>query len=161
MLVCAGAYAASTVVPKGTPVTLVFDQRLSSKTAKAGQTVRMHVRDNVVVDGRTVLARGTPVRGVISQVDKRKRYGVNAKLRIAVNPVRTPSGARLTLEPRNQGAYVAGKKSSQAAAATAGGAMVLGPVGLVGGMFIHGKSVEVKPGDTFDTSVARDTVVRR
>ncbi len=147
------------VVPMGTDVPLVFDQGLSSRTARVGDRVRLHVARNIQVGRFTVLRRGTPVSGVVSRVDKRKRFGVNAKLRIALNPVRSTYGTLLPLQPRSQGRYVSGEKSGKAAAAAAGGAVVLGPVGLVGGYFVTGKPVTIRPGDRLLSEVAQTTVI--
>lgn len=141
-------------VPKGTVVILVFDQALSSKTARVGQTVALHVKNSVKSAGHTVIAAGTRVTATISQVDKRKRYGVNAKMRLVINPVRSVYGGRINLEPRSEGKYVGGKKSGMAAGATAGGAMLLGPVGLAGGYFIVGKPVTIRVGDLLATEVS-------
>lgn len=145
-------------VPQGTQVTLVFDQALSSKTAKVGDPVKLHVKNSVMVNGRTVLRAGTKVTGVISKVDKRRRYGVNAEMRIALNPVRAGYGM-VTLEPRTKGKVV-GNRTGQAAAATAGGAIVLGPIGLVGGYFVVGKEVNIKSGDVLETEVSKYTARR-
>jgi hypothetical protein len=142
-------------VPQGTEVILAFDQRLSSKTAKIGESVALHVEKNVKVAGKTVLKGGTKVTATISQVDKRKRYGINAKMRMTFNPVRSTYGGMITLQPRSKGKYVEGNQSAAAAGATVGGAMVLGPVGLVGGYFVLGKPVTIKVGDLLLTEVAK------
>lgn len=149
------------MVPKGTDVTLVFNQSINSKTAKIGDPVRLEVRDNVMVGRSIILKRGARVSGVISKVDHRKRYGVNAKLRVALNPVRTTYGESIYLEARSKGQYIRGKNSGKAAAATAGGAIIAGPVGLVGGLFIHGKAVKIRPGDLLETEVSRNAWLRR
>jgi hypothetical protein len=150
----------SITVPQGTTVVLTFDKGLSSKTAKVGQPVSLHVRDNVTVEGKTILKRGTSVTGTVSKVDKRKRYGINATMRITLDPVRSTYGGMIPLEPRSKGQSVGGKKSNQAAGATAGGAILLGPIGLAGGYFIKGKPMTIKAGDTLLTEVTRDTVLR-
>lgn len=161
LAVSVSANAERITVPKGTEVILAFDQALSSKTAKVGESVALHVKNSVKIAGSTVLAAGTKVTATISQVDKRKRYGINAKMRIVLNQVRSTYGEMITLEPRSKGQYVGGKKSNEAAGATAGGAILLGPVGLVGGYFIHGKPVTIKVGDELVTEVAQTVTLRR
>ena len=146
-------------VPAATPIVLVFDQSLSSKTATVGQTVALHVRDNVVIGDTTVITKGTKAKGIISKVEKRKRYGINAELKIALNPIKSAYGTAIPAQPRTQGKAVGGSKSGQAAAATVGGAIIAGPIGLVGGLFIHGKHVTIKPGDVLASEVAKDTVL--
>lgn len=149
------------IVAAGTPVNLVFDQPLDSQTAQVGDIVRFHVANNVVVNRIVVVPQGTHVTGVISQVSHRKRYGVNAKIMLALNPVPTTFNQSLPIEPRSQGKYVQGKKSRQAAGATVGGAIVAGPIGLVGGYFVHGKRVQVHVGDPLSTAVSQNTVLSR
>src|SRR5256885_12966163 len=48
---------------------------------------------------------------------------------------------------------------SEAAGATAGGALLLGPIGLIGGYFIPGKNVNAKPGDKMTVEVGKDTAL--
>lgn len=147
------------IVPAGTAVVLAFDQALSSKTATVGQNVALHVKDNVMVGDKTIIKAGTKATGVISSVEGRKRYGINARLRIALNPIESAYGKSIPIQPRTKGEAVSGEKSAQAGAATAGGAILLGPVGLVGGLFIHGKEVNINPGDVLVSEVAKDIVL--
>ena len=162
LLACAAiANAARLVIPKGTKVTVVFDQALNSKTTKAGQSVRLHVKNDVSVGGQKVIRHGALVQGVITKVSKRKRYGINAEMRMDLKPVRSVMGTMVPLEAGGKGEKISGKKSGQAAGATAGGAVVFGPVGLVGGYFIKGKAVKIKVGDALVTEVPKDVVLRR
>lgn len=160
-MLAAVASAAPQTVPQGTRVTLVFDQPLSSKTAKVGDTVRLHVKDAVMVAGQPAIAKGARVQGVITKVDKRKSYGINAEIQLALNPVKSVTGVAVPLEPAGKGQQLGGKKTTEAAGATAGGAVVLGPIGLIGGYFVHGKQVNVKPGDTIVTEVPKTVVIRK
>jgi hypothetical protein len=141
---------------------VAFDQALNSKTTKAGQRVRLHVTDDVLVGGQKVIGKGARVQGVISKVSKRKRYGRNAEMRIVLESVQSVvTGKKVPLEAGGKGDEVSGRKSAQAAGATVGGAAVLGPVGLIGGYFVTGKAVNIKVGDTFVTEVPKDVVLRR
>jgi hypothetical protein len=153
------AYAERIRVPAGTDVELAFAQKVSSKTIKAGDTIRLTVAKNVRVGGRTILRKGQSVTGVVSKVDKRKRFGINAQLRIALNPIRT-HGSAIKLEPRQKGDAVGGSRGTQAGAVAAGGAVVLGPIGLLGGYFVVGKEVNIKVGDKLQTQVSESTTLR-
>lgn len=152
------ALAVKVSVPRGTDVPLIFDKAFSSKTAKVGDRVPMHVSNSVVVNGHTILASGTHVVGVLSSVEKRKRYGVNARMQITLNPIRLSSRNILTLEPKTKGKY-AGSRTDQAAYATGGGALLLGPIGLAGGYFVVGKQVNIKVGDKLISEVSRDVTL--
>jgi len=144
---------AQVVVQKGTDVDLKFMQHVSSKTAVAGQTVKLAVANDVMVNGKEILHAGTPVTGVITKVDHRDHFGKNARIRLALNPVKS-HGGWIYLEPRDKQS-ITGRRSDTAGAASAGGAVVLGPVGLVGGYFVVGKQVKIQVGDPLYTSVSR------
>lgn len=130
---------------KGDEVKLRFDQAVTSKTAKAGDKIKFTVIDTV---GK--IKAGTKVTGVIERVDKKDRFGKNARIRLVLNPV-----AGFTLEPRDKGKPFSGSKTDKAAIASGAGALLLGPLGLAGGYFITGKSVSIKKGDTLRTEVVR------
>lgn len=154
------AACAETVrLSEGTNVNLKFVKSMNSKNVKEGQTVTFTVAEDVEVGRRTVLRRGQKVTGYISKVDKKGRYGVNASMRIALNPIKT-RGTTVILEAREKGKHVAGDKSTEAAAATVGGAALLGPIGLIGGYFIVGKEVKIKAGDILRTEVAKTAYLR-
>lgn len=163
LLLVAGLLSAAMLghvtVPKGTTVNLVFDQGLTSKTAKVGDKVKLHVRDNVKVGNQTVIAKGTKVSGVLTEVKNKQRYGVNAKILMSLNPVMSSYGQTIPLNHRQQGKQFGGTKSEKAAGASIGGAMLLGPVGLVGGYFVTGKRVTIKAGDLLPTEVAKSTML--
>lgn len=142
--------AFATVVPQGTGVGLVFRQDLSSRTAKAGDRVKFEVARDVRVDGKTVLTAGTRVTGVIEKVSKSGRFGKNGSIRLVLNPVNG-----IPLQPRQKGKDFKGSRTDKAAIASGAGLLVLGPVGLVGGVFIQGKSVIIHSGDKLETEVSR------
>ena len=154
LMLAAFAAFASTWVPKGTHVTLVFDEALSSRTAKVGDAVPLHVKDDVVVNGKTVLKAGTHVRGLIGSVRKNNHFGVNARMQITVDPING-----IPLVPRTTGKDT-GSRADHAAEAAGAGALVLGPIGLVGGYFVVGKPVEIKEGDIIETEVSKNVTVR-
>jgi len=145
---------ASTTVPKGTQVTLTFDQAVSSRKAHSGDKIKMHVTNDVVVDGRTVIKAGTPLWATVDEVKKNERFGINAHLKLDL-----PNVSGIPLKPRIQGKD-SGSSADHAAEVAGAGALVLGPIGLLGSYFVVGKPVKVKDGDTLQTQVAEDTVVR-
>lgn len=159
ILTIAGAAMAQNVLPEGTDVKLAFDQHISSKTAKSGDRVKLHVAENVVVNGKVMIKQGAPASGIISDVKKRGRFGKNAKLQITINPIRVRN-TMVALQPRDKGKEFKGSKTDKAALASGAGLVAFGPVGLVGGYFIPGKSVEIKVGDTLVTEVSRTTKIR-
>ncbi|HVH71872.1 MAG TPA: hypothetical protein VNB49_12265 [Candidatus Dormibacteraeota bacterium] len=57
-------------VPKGTPVTAIVDQTLTSKRSHKGDTFAASLAAPVKVDGKTVLPKGAPITGKVVNVKK-------------------------------------------------------------------------------------------
>jgi hypothetical protein len=152
-------FAQDNLLRKGTKITLVFDTPLNSKTVKLGDSIAFHVQDPVELDGKTIIAPGAKTMGAVEKINKRQRYGINASIRLDMSPLHSVSGQRIPLGFKTEGPVVSGKTGG-AIAATAGGALLLGPVGLIGGVFITGKSVDAKPGDIMTVTVDHDTMIR-
>jgi len=148
-----GIAAARQSLPEGTEVNLRFDDALSSGSAKAGDRVHLHVSRDVIVKGRMEIPAGTLVKGTIAAVSKHDRFGKHARLRIALDPVLV-RGVEVSLEPRGKGKELAGSRTDEAAAASGGGLLALGPLGLAAGYFVVGHSVQVMPGDRLRTVVS-------
>jgi hypothetical protein len=62
---------ASDTVPKGTAITVVTDQNVSSKDAKVGQTLTGTVAKDVVVGGKVVIPKGSAAKLSVSAVKLR------------------------------------------------------------------------------------------
>jgi len=140
-----------------TEVKLAFDDDVNSKTAKAGDVVHLHVTDPVMVGEKRVIAAGTPVMGTINAVHKRAHFGTNAKIQMILDPIKTTTGKMIPLGFKTKTNDLS--RPGTAAGTSLGAAAVLGPVGLVGGYFVVGKSVHMKPGDKLTVEVSKDTLV--
>lgn len=145
---------ANTEVPAGTPVSLVFDQEVNSRHAHPGDKIKMHVAQDVFVNGERVLREGTPVWATIDSVRKNERFGINANMKLDIHSVHG-----IPLKPRIAGKD-SGSRADHAALAAGGGALVLGPIGLLAGYFVVGKPVHVHPGDHLETQVSENTWVK-
>jgi hypothetical protein len=152
------ALAAKEVLKRKTDVKLTFDNALNSKTAKVGQVVWFHVEDPVLVDGRTAIAAGTKVKATIVRVRGRARYGVNARIQMDIRHIRCVDGTFAPIGYKTKEKDFGGRTGG-ATAATIGGEAVLGPIGLIGGYFVMGKQLNVKPGDKMTVEIQKDTVV--
>lgn len=149
----------ATLVPKGTDVRLAFDSALTSKTAKVGDKVKFHVVDDVLVDGQVVIKKGTEASGMIDELQRGRRFGVNASIRIRLDPIAATDGTMVPIATKHKGKKT-GSGTDKAAIASGAGALVLGPIGLGIGYFITGKEVKVKSGDTLTTEVTSPTDVK-
>ena len=76
-----GAVAeAAETVPKGTVISVVTDQPVSSKDAKVGQPVSATVAKNVIVGGKVLIAKGSAAKLSVSSVQASGRLSTPAKL---------------------------------------------------------------------------------
>jgi len=157
LLLPLSALADDITVPKGTDIVLAFDQNLSDKKAKDGDRVMLHVDKDVQVNGRTVIPEGTKVFGTITAVKGRARYGVNARIQMLIDPIMAVDGTKVPIGYKTKSTD--NGKTGGAAAATVGGAVILGPIGLVGGYFVVGKHVNVKPGDKMTVDADQDETI--
>lgn len=150
------AVAQQTVVlPAGTPIHLIFDNNLNSDRAKPGQRVAFHTEMPVAVDNKTVIPEGTKVYGTVTKVSKQSHFGVNAKIQLIMSPIHAINGEKVPIGFKTKAQVVSGK-TAEAAGASVGSAIILGPVGLVAGFFIPGKKVNEKPGDKMTVTTDED-----
>lgn len=80
----------------GTPVSLELIEDLSSRDITAGQSVRLIVRSNVVVNGKVLIAAGMSAEGYISE-KKRKCDRDCTEIKIVMETVQTVDGQRVFL----------------------------------------------------------------
>ncbi len=121
-LIGTACYADTITVMKGTNVPLVFDQSVSSKTAKKGDIVKLHVATDVAIGDKIIFKGGEKVTAVITEVQRRKNFGVNAKLRLKFDPIATTFGPSVEVEAKSKGKST-GSRADEAAAISGGGAL--------------------------------------
>lgn len=138
---------AGNVLPIDSTLIFVLDDSISSKSSKAGQIVRAHLKNAIVVAGRTIAAAGTP--GQIRIVDSSPSdiLDVYGFVDIFFEPLTLPSGRVLPLrapiarlEPR----VTAGHESTVAAEDTVGDIVV--PYYALYQIFRKGKNFVLGPG---------------
>jgi hypothetical protein len=120
------------VVPQGTPIEVVLDQSLSSKTASEGQSFSATVVDPVVVDGQDVIAKGAHARGTVTSAKAAGRFKGASELGLALRSIEV-NGQRYeirasTPELSKKGK---GKRTGALVGGGAGGGALIG--GLAGG----------------------------
>lgn len=153
------ATADDVVVKKGTDIELKLAQNIDSRLLKEGDTVMFKIAQDFYVKGKMIFKTGMPVAAVVEDIQKKGRYGKNGQVRFGFEPVKTISGDFLSLQERHGGNSWKGSKTDKAAIATGAGALILGPIGLLGGMFVEGKPLVLKAGTQFGTTVARTETI--
>jgi hypothetical protein len=120
------------IVAQGTPIEVVLDQSLSSKTASAGQSFFATVADPIVVDGQVVIPKGAHARGTVVSAKAAGRFKGASELGLALRSIEV-NGQRYeirasTPELSKKGK---GKRTGAMVGGGAGGGALIG--GLAGG----------------------------
>jgi hypothetical protein len=95
-------HAATSILRDGTPVKLELLHKLDSKTAKNGDEIQFAVVNDVVVGGVTVLRRGSPVTGIVTQGEASKGFGRPGKLNFTVNDIGLGNGDKVPVRAFNR-----------------------------------------------------------
>jgi len=137
-LLLPSASLAATSVPAGTPIHVVIDQALSSKTATAGQSVTGTVSQDVTAGGRVVIPKGSAAKLTVSSVQASGRLSTPAKLWLRLRTV-TVHGKSYTVSSGLAGRTMGGK-AKRDTVFIGGGA---GAGALIGGLAGGGKGAAI------------------
>ena len=127
------------VIPDGTEVKLLLKNPLSSATAQPEQRIEFTASEAVVVHGVTVIEKGAPAVGHVTEVQARKSFGRKGKLLFGIDTVQAVSGDNIRLRASKTASGIDSY-------GTAGVVTILtGPLGAL----VKGKDVEVAAGTEF------------
>ncbi|OUM99701.1 MAG: hypothetical protein BAA04_00565 [Firmicutes bacterium ZCTH02-B6] len=141
-------------VPKETLVKIHLLTEINSGTSRVGQRVRYRVVDDVMIDDRVVIPAGAEGEGEITAVQSAGRFGQSGRVEVNWGTVPAIDGTRVQL---NVSTRAAQQNQELAVAASMAGVILLGPVGLVGGLFVQGQEHVVPVGTQFYVEVDRET----
>ena len=124
---------------------LELTEPITSQKNLKDDVVHVKVAEDIM-DGETLLIpRGTVGTGHITEITKARSFGRNAKLNIVFDQLQGIDGTVFTAI-QGEEAKSKTKEEYKAAGASVAGAVILGPVGLVGGFFVKGKSIDLPVG---------------
>ncbi len=92
----------ASILQDGTPMKLRLLNKLDSHTAKNGDEILFDVVNDVVVGGVTVLRRGSPATGVVTQAEASKNMGRAGKLSFTINDVKLRNGDKVPVRAFNR-----------------------------------------------------------
>jgi len=118
---------------------------LSTRTSRPGDVVIFQAVDDISVDGSLIIAKGAQGLGKVNKVEGSKNFGRDAQLQLSFDTVDAIDGSMIhtILGERSK---KENKSLATAAGASIAGIAILGPFGIVGGAFIHGKDVDIPAG---------------
>ena len=143
------------MIPKGTLIRVRLGESLSTRTTKEGRTVLFKVDSNVRLNNRLVFAKGAPVEAYISDIRHPRRFGRNASLKIKFLSVLSVKNREVPVEIGEHAAKT-NQQMGMAAGAAVGGALIFGPIGLLAGLFVKGKNIEIPKGTVLNVEVSED-----
>lgn len=118
---------------------------LNTRTSRSGDPVVFQVNEDIYVDGSLIIPKGARGTGTVGKVEEAKNFGRDAKIEINFNTVVAIDGSSITTI-LGEKAKEENKSLATAAGASVAGMLILGPVGIVGGAFVHGKEVTIPAG---------------
>lgn len=123
-------------IPDGMEFTVVTVDEISSKTAAEGDPLTFKVAEDVKVDGQTVIAKGSLVKGSVAQAKKAGMMGRGGSLGIRVESATTIDNQKLKLRSTK------GKEGDDKTGTTVALVVLFGPLGFLK----KGKNAVIKPG---------------
>lgn len=133
------------VIPADTLIKISIITPLDSKNSVVGEKVEYQAAEDIIIGGTLVVPKGSKGMGTISKVERAQNFGRDAKLEVSFDSISTIDGDQL--------AVILGDKAKQemehmalAAGASIAGMALLGPVGIVTGVFVKGKDIKIPVG---------------
>jgi hypothetical protein len=132
-------------VPANTLVKIKLVTPIQTKVLKEGDTVKYQVAEDVIENGILLFAKGAPGEGVVTKSVPARNFGRNAEINIDFKTVKSVDGTTVDMF-LGEKAKKEMQQLAMAAGASAAGMVLLGPVGIVAGIFVQGKNIDVPAG---------------
>lgn len=139
------AQTAPLTLPKDSLIKISFLTALDSKSARVGDVVEFQAADDVLVNGMLAVAKGARGIGKVSKVDRASNFGRDGKIEINFEDIETIDELKVPVF-LGEKAKEETKSYAKAAGATVAGMIILGPVGVIGGAFVHGDELKIPVG---------------
>ena len=156
-------------VPGNTVLKFRFMDELSPAKSQPGDFVRLELTHDLIVNQCLVAPAGSLLITEVREVKRPRMFGVPGEVRLSFNELK-PLGPQRPLVFVGEAAQSALKEARRvgdrgegaivgAGAASIAGAVLLGPVGLVSGVFIRGNSIRILPGSVTFVQTSGDCAV--
>jgi hypothetical protein len=139
------ANISSTTVAKDGLIKIKLVTPLSTRTSRPGDIVTYQAADDIYMNGNLVIPKGALGTGTVNKVEGAKNFGRDAELQISFDNIEAIDGTIINTVLGDK-AKAENKSLATAAGASIAGMAILGPIGIVGGAFVHGKEVNIPAG---------------
>lgn len=145
-------------LPADTVVHIKTLEPLNSKVNKKNDIVHFAIAEDVMAGEVVAIPKGMEFTGTVTDVRKAGAFGRDGKMTITYGSVAAVDGTPvpLVLGEKAKEEY---KNTAGAVGASAAGAIILGPIGLVGGLFVKGSNVDLPQGTLMYVQTQTDTTV--
>ena len=161
--------AVPVTIPANTVMKFRFMDELSPAKSKAGDSVRLELTHDLIVNQNLVAPAGSLLITDVRAVKRPGMFGVPGEVRLTfrelkpLGPQRPPVWVGAAAQRAIASARAAGGRGEAAVigagAMSIAGAALLGPVGLVSGVFIRGNSIKIAEGSVTFLQTSGDCTV--
>ncbi|HBG13920.1 MAG TPA: hypothetical protein DDW96_01130 [Synergistaceae bacterium] len=149
-------------VPANLVFKATFVDRVTPRSAVAGDIVRLKLEDNLAVGSYLIAPRGSRVIARVDTVKPPRSFGRPSEIKFAFERLE-PLGPEAIPVFLGDASALAAKSDVTVATAmgtSAVGAILLGPLGLAGGLLVRGDAPDVAPGTAIFLETASVTAVK-
>ena len=161
--------AVPVTVPANTVMKFRFMDELSPAKSKAGDSVRLELANDLIVNQNLVAPAGSLLLTEVKSVKRPGMFGMPGEVRLTFSELKPLGPQRPSVwagnesqkaikEARTTGGRGEGAVIGAGAMSIAGAAL-LGPVGLVSGVFIRGNSIKIPAGSVTFLQISGDCTV--
>lgn len=131
-----GGVATSVSVPDGMEIKVVTTEELSGQRLVEGDPLTFKVSEDVKVNGKTVIAKDTLVKGTVAAAKKKGFMGKGGELSVRIESTQTVDNQKIKLRASKSG------KGGDNVGSTVALTVLFGPLGLLR----RGKEAKIKTG---------------
>jgi hypothetical protein len=156
-------------LPAATVLRVQFLEELGPATTRKGDTVSLASVNDLFVGNVLVAPKGSLIDASVSEVRQPGRFGVPSEIRfdfrslIPLGPQRPKvvyeAAAKKATEEAQKGRDKGEGAIIGAGVSSLGGALIFGPVGVVGGVFIRGSAIKIPAGTVMFLETSEDIQV--
>lgn len=129
-----------------TPVALTLNGGLTTRQTLTGTKFSMTVAQDVMADGVVVVPKGSRAIGLVTYAKKNSGFGKSGKMELAFKYIEI-GGHQIPLE---------GSFFQEGEGNTAGTVGAVFAAGVIGGLVVKGKEVDLPAGRDFDATILKD-----
>ena len=145
-----GGTAVNITIPDGTEIKIATIEDISGQKVVEGDPLTFKVAEDVKIDGVTVIAKDTLVKGTVSSAKKKGFMGKSGELSVRIESTQTVDNQKLKLRASKSG------KGGDNIGSTVALTVLFGPIGLLR----RGKEAKIKAGTILSAFTDETKIVK-